>query len=298
VRKGHDAGEDTKIPENSSLVFVGYVCFVEKMSDKLTEIMAWKRREIAVLIRPVAPAELAELAARLPRPPSFAAALRRSDGRLAVIAEIKRRSPSAGTIATGIAAPDQAVKYRAAGASALSVLTDEKYFGGTLDDLVAVTDRFRQAGPALPCLRKDFMVHPVQVRQALEAGASAILIIVRALTDDEIKALHEAAAAAGLAALFEIHNEDELQRAVAHGAKIIGVNNRDLAIFKTDLALSERLIPLFPKDVIAVSESGIVTAADSARAKAAGAHAILVGETLMRAADTGAVLDDLARAAP
>lgn len=268
------------------------------MSDKLTEIMAWKRREIAALIRPVAPAELAELAARLPRPPSFAAALRRSDGRLAVIAEIKRRSPSAGAIATGIAAPDQAVKYRAAGASALSVLTDEKYFGGTLDDLVAVTNRFRQAGPALPCLRKDFMVHPVQVRQALEAGASAILIIVRALTDDEIKALHEAAAAAGLDALFEIHNEDELQRAVAHGAKIIGVNNRDLAIFKTDLALSERLIPLFPKGVIAVSESGIVTATDSARAKAAGAHAILVGETLMRAADTGAVLDDLARAAP
>ncbi|HRJ47745.1 MAG TPA: indole-3-glycerol-phosphate synthase, partial [Opitutaceae bacterium] len=224
--------------------------------------------------------------------------LRRSDGRLAVIAEIKRRSPSAGAIATGIAAPDQAVKYRAAGASALSVLTDEKYFGGTLDDLVAVTGRFRETGPALPCLRKDFMVHPVQVRQALEAGASAILIIVRALTDDEIKALHEAAAAAGLDALFEIHTEDELQRAVAHGAKIIGVNNRDLAIFKTDLALSERLIPLFPADVIAVSESGMVTAADSARAKAAGAHAILVGETLMRAADTGAVLDDLARAAP
>ncbi|MBX3751740.1 MAG: indole-3-glycerol-phosphate synthase [Opitutaceae bacterium] len=266
------------------------------MSDKLTEIMAWKRREIAGLIRPVPLAELSVLDASLPRPPSFAAALRRGDGRLAVIAEIKRRSPSAGTIASGIAAPDQAVKYRAAGASALSVLTDEKYFGGTLDDLVAVTTHFRRNPPAVPCLRKDFMVHPIQVRQAREAGASAILIIVRALDDAEIEALHEAARAAGLDALFEIHNEAELDRAVRHGARIIGVNNRDLAIFKTDLGLSERLIPRFPKDVIAVSESGIHGPADAARARGAGAHALLVGEALMKAPDTAALLDALARA--
>jgi len=266
------------------------------MSDKLTEIMAWKRREIAGLIRPVPLAELSALAASLPRPPSFAAALRRGDGRLAVIAEIKRRSPSAGTIASGIAAPDQAVKYRAAGASALSVLTDEKYFGGSLDDLVAVTTHFRRHPPAVPCLRKDFMVHPIQVRQAREAGASAILIIVRALDDAEIEALHEAAQAAGLDALFEIHNEAELDRAVRHGARIIGVNNRDLAIFKTDLGLSERLIPRFPKDVIAVSESGIHGPADAARARGAGAHALLVGEALMKAPDTAALLDALARA--
>ncbi len=229
------------------------------MTDKLTEIMAWKRQEIAALVRPVPLTELSTLDAALPRPPSFAAALRRSDGCLAVIAEIKRRSPSAGVIASGIAAPDQALKYRAAGASALSVLTDEKFFGGTLDDLMAVTTRFQTESPAVPCLRKDFMVHPLQVLEARAAGASAILIIVRALNDDEIIALHTAATAAGLDALFEIHTEEELRRAVQHKARIIGVNNRDLAIFKTDIGLSERLIPQFPRDVIAVSESGFST---------------------------------------
>lgn len=266
------------------------------MSDKLTEIMAWKRREIAHLVRPVPLAELAALHAARPPPPSFAAALRRSDGALAVIAEIKRRSPSAGAIATGIAAPDQARKYRTAGASALSVLTDEKYFGGTLDDLLAVTTHFHRDPPAVPCLRKDFMVHPLQVRQAREYGASAILIIVRALTDDEIRDLHEAAQAAGLDALFEIHTEAELERAVRHGARIIGVNNRDLAVFKTDLALSERLIPQFPRDVIAVSESGIFGPTESARARAAGAHAVLVGEALMKAADPAGLLAAIATA--
>ena len=263
---------------------------------RLTEIMAWKRREIAPLVRPVALDELAARHAALPRPPSFAAALRSRPGQLAVIAEIKRRSPSAGAIAPGVAAPDQAVKYRTAGASALSVLTDEKYFGGSLDDLVAVTAMFRRDPPAVPCLRKDFMVHPIQVLQAREAGASAILIIVRALTDAEIAPLHAAAAAAGLDALYEIHSEAELARAVHHGAKIIGVNNRDLAVFKTDLALSERLIPQFPRDVIAVSESGIFSPVEAARARAAGAHAVLVGEALMKAADPAALLESLATA--
>jgi indole-3-glycerol phosphate synthase len=170
------------------------------------------------------------------------------------------------------------------------VLTDEKFFGGTLDDLRGVTAHFRVNAPARPCIRKDFFVHPIQVLQAREAGASAILIIVRALNDDEIKALHAAARAAGLDALFEIHHEAELARAVAHGAKIIGVNNRDLAIFKTDLGLSERLIPQFPRDVTAVSESGIFTAADAARARVAGAQAVLVGEALMKAADPAALM--------
>jgi indole-3-glycerol phosphate synthase len=262
------------------------------MSDKLTEIMAWKRQEIAPLIRVVSLPELAAFNAMAPKPPSFAAALRRDDGKLAVIAEIKRRSPSAGAIAAGIAAPDQAVNYRAAGASALSILTDEKFFGGTLEDLSSVTTFFRENRPAIPCLRKDFMVHPIQVLQAREAGASAILIIVRALNDDEIAKLFEAAKFAGLDALFEIHNEAELERAVKHGAKIIGVNNRDLAIFKCDLGLSERLIPLFPKHVIAVSESGIFTGADAARVQAAGAHAILCGEALMKAPDTAALISE------
>ena len=255
------------------------------MSDKLTEIMAWKRREIAPLIRPVSETELALLSATLPRPPSFATALRRSDGKLAIIAEIKRRSPSAGDIKAGANATDQARRYQSAGADALSVLTDDKFFGGSLDDLRGVTAHFRATPPAIPCLRKDFMVHPIQVVQACEAGASAILIIVRALTDDEIKPLYAAALTAGLDALFEIHHEADLARAVRHGAKIIGVNNRDLAIFQTDLALSEQLIPQFPPDVFAISESGIHTAADAARVRAAGAHAVLVGEALMRAPD-------------
>ena len=260
------------------------------MSDKLTEIMAWKRQEIAPLLRPVPLAELAALHASLPPVPSFAAALRRPDGQLGVIAEIKRRSPSAGAIATGVSATDQAAKYRAAGASALSVLTDEKFFGGTIGDLSAATDFFRASPPAVPCLRKDFFIHPIQVVQARQAGASAILIIVRALSDEEIALLHASAAAAGLDALFEIHHEPDLARAVLHGAKIIGVNNRDLAIFKTDLALSERLIPQFPAGVTAVSESGIFTAADAHRVRAAGAHAVLVGEALMKAADPAGLI--------
>lgn len=258
--------------------------------DKLTEIIAHKRREIAPLVRPVFPDELAALDRELPKPPSFTGALKRADGTLAVIAEIKRRSPSAGPINEQASALDQARRYRAAGAAALSILTDAKFFGGALPDLAGVTADFSRQPPALPCLRKDFMVHPIQVRQAREAGASAILIIVRALTDEEIEALRHAAAAAGLDALFEIHDEAELQRALHHRARIIGVNNRDLAVFKTDLALSERLIPLFPKNVIAVSESGIATAADAARARAAGAHAVLVGESLMRAPDPGRLI--------
>lgn len=265
------------------------------MSDKLTEIMAWKRQEIAPLVRPVSETELAGIDAALPRPPSFAGALRRADGRLGVIAEIKRRSPSAGDIKAGASALEQARRYQTADADALSVLTDEKYFGGTLDDLRGVTTHFRANAPAKPCIRKDFFVHPIQVLQAREAGASAILIIVRALTDSEIAALFAAAEAAGLDALFEIHHEAEIARAAAHGAKIIGVNNRDLAIFKTDLGLSERLIPQFPGDVIAVSESGIFTGADAARVRAAGAHAVLVGEALMRAPDPAALLADFRR---
>lgn len=258
--------------------------------DKLTEIMAHKRREIAPLLRPVYADELAAINRKLPRPPSFLSALRRPDGKLAIISEIKRRSPSAGAIKADASAVDQARKYRAAGAAALSILTDSEYFGGHLADLIEVTADFAQTPPATPCLRKDFMVHPVQVLQAREAGASAILIIVRALNDDEITALHHAASAAGLDALFEIHNAEELHRAVQHKARIIGVNNRDLAIFKTDIGLSERLIPQFPTDVVAVSESGFSTAADAARARACGAHALLVGESLMRATDPAALI--------
>jgi indole-3-glycerol phosphate synthase len=258
--------------------------------DKLSEIMEWKRREIAPRIRDVSEGELARLNASLPKPSPFIGALRRVDGKLAVIAEIKRRSPSAGEIATGASAVAQAGAYRAAGADAMSILTDLKYFGGSLEDLRGVTSHLSAGGTATPCLRKDFMVHPIQVLEAREAGASAILIIVRALNDDEIRRLQDAARAAGLDALYEVHAEEEIERAEAHGALAIGVNNRDLAVFSTDLGLSERLIPKFPKGVVAVSESGISIAADAARARAAGAHAVLVGEALMRASDPSALL--------
>jgi indole-3-glycerol phosphate synthase len=269
--------------------------------DKLAEIMAHKRREVAPLMRSVTEAELVRAAAARPKPPPFAVALRRADGRLAVIAEIKRRSPSAGEIKAGASAVGQARRFQAAGADALSVLTDFQYFGGTLDDLRGVTAGLRTASPfpgvggthPPPCLRKDFMVHPIQVLQACEAGASAILLIVRALADEEIKLLHAAAAAAGLDALFEIHDEPELARALRHGARLVGVNNRDLTSFTTDVAISERLIPLLPREVVAVSESGIFTGADAARVRSAGAHAVLVGEALMKAPDPAALIAEI-----
>ena len=261
------------------------------MPDKLVEIMAWKREEIAPRLRSVSESELTRLDQSLGKPPSFLEALRRKDGRLGVIAEIKRRSPSAGEIRQIASAVDQAKRYQAAGAECLSVLTDTKYFGGTLEDLSQVTAYFKEHGPALPCLRKDFMIHPLQVAEARQAGASAILIIVRALDDETIRRLHGAAQAAGLDALFEIHNEEEILRAESHGAKLIGVNNRDLSVFTTDLGLTERLVPKFPKSALAVSESGIFTGADAARVRRAGAKAVLCGEALMKAPDPKALVE-------
>jgi indole-3-glycerol phosphate synthase len=279
--------------KDSGLVFARRVCFVMVVHDKLEEIMQWKRREVAPRLRPVSERELSRLDASLPKPSPFAPALRRADGRLAVIAEIKRRSPSAGEIAADASSVDQAAAFQAAGADALSVLTDARYFGGSLDDLRAVAQRMRATPPCLPCLRKDFMVHPIQVLEARESGASAVLIIVRALSDAEIRVLHGAARAAGLAALFEVHSVDEIERARGHGAELIGVNNRDLSTFTTDLGISERLIARFPPGVVAVSESGIASAADAARARAAGAHAVLVGEALMRSPDPAALVASL-----
>ncbi len=257
--------------------------------DKLTEIMDWKRREIADRVRPVSDSELESVRSDS-QAVAFIDALKAPEG-LAVISEIKRRSPSAGQIKDLGAATDQAEKYLNAGADCLSILTDEKYFGGRLDDLQSVTRQFSAQGKSVPCLRKDFMVHPIQVLEAAQSGAAAILIIVRALEDDEMKALRQAADVAGLDSLYEIHSEPELERAVAHDARIIGVNNRDLAVFKTDLAFSERLIPQFPENTVAISESGIWNQKDARRARDAGAKAILVGEALMKAPSTRALMD-------
>ena len=244
--------------------------------------MAWKRREIADRMRPVRASELSRLG-DIQRPgPTFAQSLQREEG-LAVIAEIKRKSPSAGAIADVPDASDQARRYLNAKVDAISVLTDEKYFGGQLKDLWEVTDFLNDHRRYTPCLRKDFMVHPLQVVEAAEAGAKAILIIVRALDDATIRELYAAANLAGLDSLFEIHSEAELERALRHDPHIIGVNNRDLQRFVTDLSFSEKILPQIPDNLIKVSESGIFDEDDAARVYAAGAAAILVGEALMRA---------------
>lgn len=259
--------------------------------DKLQEIMDWKRREVEPRIRPVHDHELERLAAMQRSGPGFYEALSRPH--LSVIAEIKRRSPSAGSIKDLPDASEQARKYYNAEADAISVLTDERYFGGTIKDLWDVNDLLgtRLDGP--PTIRKDFFVHPIQIVEAAEAGARAILIIVRALKDDEARRLYEVASAAGLDSLFEVHSEGELERAVNLNARIIGVNNRDLARFVTDLEYSERLIPLMPRDVIKVSESGIFNIEDAARVRDAGADAVLIGEALMKSEDPDSFIREM-----
>ena len=260
--------------------------------DKLTEIMNWKRKEIAPRIRPVRDEELIRLAEKFPFRGAFRDALSTPD-ELSVIAEIKRRSPSAGEIADIPDAPDQARKYVNAEVDCLSILTDQKYFGGHLDDLSEVTDFLRERNRPLPCLRKDFMVHPIQVSEAVEGGARAILIIVRALSDDEMKELRESADLAGLDCLYEVHEKSELDRALPHNPEIIGVNNRDLTRFVTDLSISEDLIPQIPDHIVKVSESGILEPEDAWRARDAGADAILCGEALMKAEDPERFVADM-----
>jgi len=257
------------------------------MADKLTEIMAHKRREIRDRVRPVRDEELERFGRNGGN--RLRNALRDSS-ELAVIAEVKRRSPSAGDISATLDSVEQARRYINGEADGLSILTDEKYFGGTLQDLWDVTDFLRDRGRPTPCLRKDFMVDPIQVLEAAEAGASAILLIVRALSVDELKRLRGAADLAGLDSLYEVHSEAELEAALSLDPLIVGVNNRDLSRFVTDLALSEDLIPQIPDEVVTISESGIFTGVDAARAREAGADAILVGEGLVRAEDPEALI--------
>ena len=253
--------------------------------DKLTEIMAAKRHALRNQIRPIREQELERLGRMQNQGGSFFKALARK-GRLSVIAEIKRNSPSAGEIASAqLDAVEQARAYVNAEADCLSILTDTDYFGGTLQDLWDVVEFLECHNRKTPCLRKDFMVHPIQVAEAAEAGARCILIIVRALEDDEIKALRDAAGIAGLDVLYEIHEERELEKVLKFDPKIVGVNNRDLKRFHTDLAVSERLIPQIPDGIVRVSESGIFDLEDAKRARACGADAIIVGEALMRAED-------------
>ena len=252
--------------------------------DKLDEIMEWKRKEIAPKIRPVSERELSQLGERLKGKTTFYDALAKPE-ELSVIAEIKRKSPSAGMIAENASALDQARIYQNAGADALSVLTDDKFFGGQMEDLWEVNDFLAQHQREIPTIRKDFMIEPIQVLEAVEAGSSAILLIVRALNDDELKTLRNFADAAGIDCLYEIHTQAELEKALPHDPRILGVNNRDLARFVTDLSITEELFPQIPDGIIKVSESGILTPEDAWRVEDAGADAILCGEALMRADD-------------
>jgi len=252
--------------------------------DKLAEIMAHKREELAPSIRPVHDEDFISFGERRENRHAFRDALASPD-ELSVISEIKRRSPSAGEIADIPSAEEQARLYLNAEVDALSVLTDEKYFGGSLQDLWNVADFIRSHQRSTPCLRKDFAFHPIQVLEAAEAGASAVLLIARALDDEELAELRRVADLAGLDCLYEVHDEGEMERILGQEPMIVGVNNRNLSTFETDLAVTERLLPLIPDQVVKVSESGIAEPEDAWRARDAGADAVLCGEALMRAGD-------------
>jgi indole-3-glycerol phosphate synthase len=203
-------------------------------------------------------------------------------GSIALIAEVKKASPSAGVIRADFDAVKIAKEYEAAGASCLSVLTDEKFFQGSLDYLKQI-----RAAVKLPLLRKDFIIDERQIFESVQWGADAILLIVAILSDAKLKKFHDLATEAGLAALIEVHDEEELERALAIEARLIGVNNRDLKTFNVDLATTEKLAAKAlsiqrDEEILLVAESGIHTRADAERVQRAGAAAILVGESLMR----------------
>ncbi len=244
--------------------------------DKLTQILHTKEQEIKPLLTQID--SLRKAAWLRDDFRSLENALRRTDGTLALIAEIKRQSPSAGIIATDFHPTRQARLYHQGGADALSILTDETYFGGHLDYLSAI----RSEVP-LPLLRKDFIIHEAQLYQSVVAGADAILLIVAALDQPTLSHLHSLARDLQLDVLVEVHNMEEMDRALDIDAKIIGINNRDLKTFTVSLATTDALIDEIPADCIAVSESGIHTAEDARYVRNRGANAILVGESLMRA---------------
>ena len=219
---------------------------------------------------------------------SFARALDLGPEALGLIAEVKKASPSAGVIAEAFDPVAIARAYEAAGAHALSVLTDRDFFQGQL----AYLSRIR-AEVQLPVLRKDFIIHEVQLAEAAVAGADAVLLIVAALGQERLEALYEEALRLQLDVLVEVHDAEELDRALDLGATLIGINNRNLTTFEVDLGTTERLSEEVPEGVILVCESGIKTQADCQRAFDSGCNAILVGETLMRAADVHACIGDL-----
>lgn len=251
------------------------------MTDKLAEICATKRVEVAAR---KAGASLAELDARADKqtpPRGFHAALEaQAAAGFALIAEIKQASPSKGLIRQNFHPADHARDYQAGGATCLSVLTDAPYFQGHEDYLIAARKACN-----LPVLRKDFMVDPWQVAEARAIGADAVLIIVAALDDLVMAEIEAAAFEAGMDVLVEVHNEAEMERAAGLKSRLIGINNRDLKRFVTDLGVTERLAPLAPEGALIVSESGIKSHADLIRLGGRGIRTFLIGECLMRMPD-------------
>lgn len=254
----------------------------------LEQILATKRQEVATAKREEGAEALAPRARACTRAISGLRAAIETGPGVRVIAEIKRRSPSKGEIRRDFDACAIARAYQEAGAAALSVLTDAQYFGGSLAVLEAV-----RGVTTLPLLRKDFVIDAYQIDEARVAGADAVLLIVAALRPEELSALAKHARGLGLDVLVEVHDEAELEIALASGAGLIGINNRDLRTFQTDLGVTERLAPRAAGHACVVAESGIVGPDDVGRLARAGAHGYLVGESLMREPDVGLALRKL-----
>jgi indole-3-glycerol phosphate synthase len=256
------------------------------VSDKLTEILATKRTEVEALL----PRSGHLRAAALQRDDfrGFRAALDRGADQLGVIAEIKKASPSAGVIDPNFDPVRQARRYLDGGASCLSILTDVPYFQGSLSYLTKIAE-FSTS----PLLRKDFIIHPIQIHEAVVAGADAVLLIVAALDDETLRSLYQEARDFQLDVLVEVHDLPEMERALDLNADLIGINNRNLKTFTTDLATTERLAEEVGDDVLLVSESGLKSPADCQQVLEAGANAVLIGESLMRAEDPAAAIEEI-----